>query len=82
MYPDTVITPERPAQTPCGAGKETTMNKLHTRWKALVLAFLLALSLAVPAAAAELKAAGSEDLYVVTCFSDRDKILSQVVKEA
>ena len=31
---------------------------------------------------AELKAAGSEDLYVVTCFSDRDKILSQVVKEA
>ena len=36
----------------------------------------------IPAAAAELKAAGSEDLYVVTCFSDRDKILSQVVKEA
>mgnify|MGYP000808563771 FL=1 len=58
------------------------MNTLRTRWKALVLTFLLALSLAVPAAAAELKAAGSEDLYVVTCFSDRDKILSQVVKEA
>ena len=58
------------------------MNVLHTRWRALVLALLLAVSLAVPAAAAELKAAGSEDLYVVTCFSDRDKILSQVVKEA
>ena len=25
---------------------------------------------------------GSENVYVVTCFSDRDKILSQVVKEA
>ena len=36
----------------------------------------------IPAAAAELKANGSEDVYVVTCFSDRDKILSQVVKEA
>ena len=36
----------------------------------------------IPAAAAELKAAGSENVYVVTCFSDRDKILSQVVKEA
>ena len=36
----------------------------------------------IPAAAAVLKAAGSEDVYVVTCFSDRDKILSQVVKEA
>ncbi|MFR3922889.1 MAG: MurT ligase domain-containing protein [Dysosmobacter welbionis] len=35
-----------------------------------------------PAAAAELKADGSENVYVVTCFSDRDKILSQVVKEA
>ena len=34
------------------------------------------------AAAAELKADGSENVYVVTCFSDRDKILSQVVKEA
>jgi hypothetical protein len=29
----------------------------------------------IAAAAAELKAAGSEDLYVVTCFSDRDKLL-------
>ena len=28
------------------------------------------------------KADGSENVYVVTCFSDRDKILSQVVKEA
>ena len=36
----------------------------------------------IPAAAAELTAAGSENVYVVTCFSDRDKILSQVVKEA
>ena len=36
----------------------------------------------IPAAAAELKADGSENVYVVTCFSDRDKILSQVVKEA
>ena len=58
------------------------MNTPRTRWKALVLTFLLALSLAVPAAAAELKADGSENVYVVTCFSDRDKILSQVVKEA
>ena len=32
------------------------MNVLHTRWRALVLALLLAVSLAVPAAAAELKA--------------------------
>ena len=31
------------------------MNVLHTRWRALVLALLLAVSLAVPAAAAELK---------------------------
>lgn len=29
-----------------------------------------------------LKASGDEDIYVVTCFSDRDKLLSQVVKEA
>ena len=36
----------------------------------------------VNAALAELKADGSENVYVVTCFSDRDKILSQVVKEA
>ena len=58
------------------------MNVLPPRWRALVLALLLAVSLAVPAAAAELKADGSENVYVVTCFSDRDKILSQVVKEA
>ena len=32
-------------------------------------------------AAAELKADGSEDLYVVTCFSDRDKLLAHVEKE-
>lgn len=29
-----------------------------------------------------LKSSGDEDLYVVTCFSDRDKLLSNVVKEA
>ena len=28
-----------------------------------------------------LRAEGSEDLYVVTCFSDRDKLLSRVEKE-
>lgn len=35
-------------------------------------------------AAAQLKAEGSEDLYVVTCFSDRDKLLTlpDVKKEA
>ena len=33
------------------------------------------------AAAAELKAEGTEDLYVVTCFSDRDKLLAHVEKE-
>ena len=33
-------------------------------------------------AAESLKADGSEDLYVVTCFSDREKILSRVEKEA
>ena len=32
-------------------------------------------------AAAELKANGDEELFVVTCFSDRDKILSRVEKE-
>ena len=37
-----------------------TMNTLHTRWKALVLAFLLALSLAVPAAAAETETAAAD----------------------
>ena len=36
------------------------MNTLHTRWKALVLAFLLALSLAVPAAAAETETATAD----------------------
>ncbi len=35
----------------------------------------------IAAAAAALKADGSEDLYVVTCFSDRDKLLAHVVKE-
>ena len=33
-------------------------------------------------AAAELAADGKEDLYVVTCFSDRDKLLAHVKKEA
>ena len=32
--------------------------------------------------AAALKAEGDEDLYVVTCFSDRDKLLAHVEKEA
>jgi UDP-N-acetylmuramyl tripeptide synthase len=36
----------------------------------------------IAAAAAELKAAGDGELYVVTCFSDRDKLLSHVEKEA
>lgn len=35
----------------------------------------------IAAAAAELKAAGDEALYVVTCFSDRDKLLAHVEKE-
>ena len=35
----------------------------------------------IAAAAAALKSAGDEELYVVTCFSDRDKILSRVEKE-
>ena len=33
-------------------------------------------------AAENLAASGSEELYVVTCFSDRDKLLSRVKKEA
>jgi UDP-N-acetylmuramyl tripeptide synthase len=36
----------------------------------------------ISAAAEALKAAGTEDVYVVTCFSDRDKILSLAKKEA
>ncbi|MBR5470688.1 MAG: DUF1727 domain-containing protein [Oscillibacter sp.] len=35
----------------------------------------------IAAAAAALKADGSEDVYVVTCFSDRDKLLAHVEKE-
>ena len=35
----------------------------------------------IATAAAELKASGSEALYVVTCFSDRDKLLAHVEKE-
>ncbi|MBP3508333.1 MurT ligase domain-containing protein [Oscillibacter sp.] len=35
----------------------------------------------IAAAAAKLKAEGCEDLYVVTCFSDRDKLLAHVEKE-
>ena len=30
----------------------------------------------IPDAAAAIKADGGEDLYVVTCFSDRDKLLN------
>ncbi|MEG2176140.1 MAG: MurT ligase domain-containing protein [Oscillibacter sp.] len=37
---------------------------------------------AIPDAAAALKADGTEDLYVVTCFSDRDKLLQLTEKEA
>ena len=36
----------------------------------------------ISAAASELKANGDEEVFVVTCFSDRDKILSRVEKEA
>ena len=36
----------------------------------------------IAAAASELKSSGDEELFVVTCFSDRDKILSRVEKEA
>ena len=36
----------------------------------------------IAAAAAELREAGNEALYVVTCFSDRDKLLSHVEREA
>ena len=35
----------------------------------------------IAAAASELKNNGDEELFVVTCFSDRDKILSRVEKE-
>ena len=35
----------------------------------------------IAAAAAELKAEGKEAVYVVTCFSDRDKLLAHVEKE-
>lgn len=36
----------------------------------------------IAAAASELKNNGDEELFVVTCFSDRDKILNRVEKEA
>jgi len=36
----------------------------------------------IAAAAEALRSGGDEELYVVTCFSDRDKILSRVEKEA
>ena len=36
----------------------------------------------IAAAASELKNSGDEELFVVTCFSDRDKILSRVEREA
>lgn len=36
----------------------------------------------IPAAAKKLSEQGDEDVYVVTCFSDRDKLLSLVEKEA
>ena len=34
----------------------------------------------IATAAEELKANGDEDVYVVTCFSDRDKLLEHVVR--
>ena len=36
----------------------------------------------IAAAAQTLKEDGGEQVYVVTCFSDRDKLLAHVVKEA
>ena len=36
----------------------------------------------IPQASAALRDSGSEDVYVVTCFSDRDKLLAHVEKEA
>ena len=36
----------------------------------------------IPEACRELASAGEEPLYVVTCFSDRDKVLAHVEKEA
>ncbi len=36
----------------------------------------------IAAAVSELKNSGDEELFVVTCFSDRDKLLSRVEKEA
>ena len=35
----------------------------------------------ISAAAEAIKAAGSEEVYVVTCFSDRDKLLALTEKE-
>lgn len=35
----------------------------------------------IPAAAESIKAAGNEEVYVVTCFSDRDKLLALTEKE-
>ena len=35
----------------------------------------------VPQAAEALKTEGGEELYVVTCFSDRDKLLGLVQRE-
>ena len=36
----------------------------------------------IPAACETLKRSGNQEIYVVTCFSDRDKVLSHVEKEA
>ena len=36
----------------------------------------------IAAVAQTLKEDGGEQVYVVTCFSDRDKLLAHVVKEA
>ena len=52
------------------------MNVLHTRWRALVLALLLAVSLAVPAAAAETETA-AEDLQTL---ADTRRLLRRPVR--
>ena len=47
-----------------------------------VVAHIFEVIPAIADAAESLKAEGSEDVYVVTCFSDRDKLLALTEKEA
>ena len=77
----------RPAERPPGAADHPLRPVLQRSGGAVLLhghspGEKVTVQADIPAAAAELKADGSENVYVVTCFSDRDKILSQVVKEA